>query len=50
MAVRVGLGEQTKIDWLEVKWPQPGGRTETFTSVPVDRYMTITEGEGIKVT
>jgi len=29
-----------------VKWPQPGGTTERFTNVPVDRYITIVEGDG----
>jgi hypothetical protein len=42
----LGLGQQTKIDWLEVKWPQPSGATERFTHLPVDRYITIVEGEG----
>ena len=44
----LGIGERTKIDWLEVKWPQPGGTTERFTGLPIDRYITIVEGEGIK--
>ena len=44
----LGLGKRTKIDWLEVKWPQPGGTTEKFTELPIDRYITIVEGEGIK--
>jgi len=26
-----------------VKWPQPGGTTERFTNLPVDRYITIVE-------
>jgi hypothetical protein len=42
----LGLGQRTKIDWLEVKWPQPGGTTERFTDLPIDRYITIVEGEG----
>ena len=42
----LGLGRQTKVDWLEVQWPQPGGGTERFTNVPIDRYITIVEGEG----
>jgi enediyne biosynthesis protein E4 len=40
----LGLGQQKKMDWLEVRWPQPGG-TERFTDLPVDRYITIVEGE-----
>ena len=42
----IGIGQRTKIDWLEVKWPLPGGETERFTNVPIDRYITIVEGEG----
>ena len=36
----------TKIDLLEVKWPQPSNVLERFTDLPVDRYITIVEGEG----
>ena len=42
----LGIGKRTKIDWLEIKWPQPSGAVERFTSVPVDRYVTIVEGQG----
>lgn len=42
----LGLGKRTKIDWLEVQWPLPGGKNERFTDLPVDRYITIVEGEG----
>jgi enediyne biosynthesis protein E4 len=42
----LGLGSRTKIDWLEVKWPQPGGPVERFTKLPVDRYITVVEGTG----
>jgi len=42
----LGLGKRTKLDWLEVHWPQPGGKTERFTELPIDRYITIVEGEG----
>ncbi|MGC1618914.1 MAG: CRTAC1 family protein [Candidatus Acidiferrum sp.] len=42
----LGLGANAKLDWLEVKWPNPSGRTERFTGLPVDRYITIVEGQG----
>lgn len=42
----LGIGKRTKIDWLEVKWPQPSGKTERFTELPLDRYVTIVEGTG----
>jgi enediyne biosynthesis protein E4 len=45
----LGIGARTKIDWLEVKWPQPSGLVERFTGLPIDRYVTIQEGHGTKV-
>jgi enediyne biosynthesis protein E4 len=48
--VVLGLGSRTKIDWLEVKWPEPSGKTERFIELPIDKYITITEGEGLKQT
>ena len=42
----LGIGKRTKIDWLEVKWPLPSGTTERFTDLPLDRYITIVEGQG----
>jgi hypothetical protein len=42
----LGLGPAMKIDWLEIRWPQPSGRVERFTDVPIDRYVTIVEGKG----
>ena len=44
----LGLGKHTKIDWLEVKWPEPSGVTEKFSDLPIDKYITIVEGEGTK--
>jgi enediyne biosynthesis protein E4 len=41
----LGIGQRTKIDWLEVNWPQPSGLKQRFTDLPVDRYVTIHEGE-----
>jgi hypothetical protein len=46
----LGLGKQTKIDWVEVKWPEPSGKTERFTALPIDKYITIVEGEGLQKT
>ena len=45
--VVLGIGKRTKIDWLEVKWPEPGGTTERFTDLPIDKYIIVVEGEGI---
>jgi len=45
--VVLGIGNRTKLDWLEVKWPLPSGAVERFTDLPVDRYITIVEGKGM---
>jgi hypothetical protein len=42
----LGTGKATKLDWLEIKWPAPSVKVERFAGVPVDRYVTITEGKG----
>jgi hypothetical protein len=42
----LGIGTAAAFDWLEIKWPQPSGRVERITSLPVDRYVTIVEGKG----
>ena len=47
--VVLGIGQRTKFDWLEIKWPQPSGRVERFTDLPIDRYIRIVEGEGTAV-
>jgi len=41
----LGMGKREKIDWLEVKWPMPGGTTQRFTDLPINRYITIVEGQ-----
>jgi hypothetical protein len=44
----LGIGQRPAIDWLEVKWPEPSKLTERFTGLPVNRYVTLVEGEGKK--
>jgi len=39
-----GLGSATKVDRLEVKWPD--GSTEAFDVPSVDKTVTLTEGKG----
>ena len=41
----LGLGKREKLEWLEVKWPMPGGTTQRFTDLPINRYITIVEGQ-----
>jgi hypothetical protein len=42
----LGIGGRKKMESLEVKWPQPSGLVERFTDLPIDRYITIVEGQG----
>jgi enediyne biosynthesis protein E4 len=42
----IGLGSGATLDWVEIKWPQPSGRVERLTNLPIDRYITIVEGKG----
>jgi enediyne biosynthesis protein E4 len=44
----LGIGTRTKIDRLDIQWPQPSGKLETFRDLPIDRYITIVEGAGIR--
>ena len=41
----LGIGKRAKIDWLEIHWPQPSGMNQRFTGLPVDRYITVREGQ-----
>ena len=40
----LGLGQASRIEELEVFWPA-SGLTQTFTDLPVNRFIRITEGE-----
>ena len=40
----MGIGPRTKIDRLEIRWPQPSMRVDVLTDLPIDRYITIVEG------
>jgi hypothetical protein len=44
--VVLGLGHRTKIDWVEVQWPAPSQLVDRFQELPIDRYISIFEGEG----
>ncbi len=41
----LGVGQRTKIDWIEIKWPQPSGLVQRVVDLPIDRYITIHEGQ-----
>lgn len=40
-----GLGEKTRIDLIEVRWP--GGRVDKIENVPANRFLVIEQGKGI---
>jgi hypothetical protein len=44
----LGIGTRPKIDKLEIRWPQPSTRVDYFLDLPLDKYITIVEGVGIK--
>ncbi len=44
MTLHFGLGAATKVDKLEIRWPD--GSVETFDVPAIDRVVTITEGKG----
>jgi hypothetical protein len=44
MRLHFGLGAASKIDVLEVRWPN--GSTETFDNQTVDGIRTLKEGSG----
>ena len=47
LRVHFGLGETTRVDRLEIRWPN--GLQETFTDVGIDRIVTLKEGSGVVV-
>ena len=44
----LGIGSAERIDSLEIHWPAPSGKIEKFTTPPLDRYIVIEEGKGIR--
>jgi len=43
--VVLGIGKRTKLDWVEIKWPGPSELVQRLTDLPIDRYITVTEGQ-----
>jgi hypothetical protein len=38
-----GLGAATKIDRIVIRWPSPGGRTQTIENPPIDTILRVKE-------
>jgi hypothetical protein len=45
LRVHFGLGQATRIDLLEVRWPS--GITDKLEGLPVNKFLTVEEGEGL---
>jgi hypothetical protein len=45
LRLHFGLEKRTKIDLIEVRWP--GGTVEKITGAPVNKILTIKEGQGL---
>jgi hypothetical protein len=43
----LGIGQAKKLDFVEIRWPLPSKRVDRFTTLPINRYITIQEGKGI---
>jgi hypothetical protein len=41
----LGIGARKKIDWIEIKWPQPSGLVQKVFNLPLNRYIEIEEGK-----
>jgi hypothetical protein len=41
----LGIGALTKIDSVEIRWPS--GKIDTLTNLPLNHYVTVTEGLGV---
>jgi hypothetical protein len=40
----LGIGKTESIDWVEIAWPKPSSKVQRIERPPVDRYMTVREG------
>jgi enediyne biosynthesis protein E4 len=44
----LGLGSASHLDWVEIKWPPPSRLVQRINNPPIDRYVTIIEGQDSK--
>jgi enediyne biosynthesis protein E4 len=40
----LGVGNSTKVDWVEITWPKPSRKVQKIENPPLDGYMTVKEG------
>jgi hypothetical protein len=43
----LGAGRAAKIDGVEIRWPS--GKVDKLTNLPINKYVRVVEGEGIKL-
>ena len=43
--VVLGFGSRQRTNWVEIHWPKPSVLVQHLTNLPIDRYITIVEGE-----
>jgi enediyne biosynthesis protein E4 len=43
----LGAGPNGKVDSVEIRWP--GGKSDKLTNLPINSYVTVVEGEGLKI-
>jgi len=41
----LGIGPRARIDWVEIHWPRPSELVQRLTDLPIDRYITVHEGQ-----
>ncbi len=39
----LGIGQAEKIDWVEITWPKPSGKTQRIENPATDRYISVRE-------
>jgi hypothetical protein len=44
----LGIGKAATVDWIEVRWPEPGGRTDRFENVRAGRYYALRRGGSLE--
>ena len=44
----LGLGQVSKLDWVEVRWPRPSAVAERFVGLDLNKYHRLVEGSGQK--
>jgi hypothetical protein len=43
--VVLGIGNRPRVDSVEIRWPRPSEMVQRLTDLPIDRYITVVEGE-----